>query len=337
MKVLILAGGSGSRLWPLSTEALPKPFIRLDGKLSLLQKTVLRFAGAPLISDIAIVTHDALASTVHSQLEEMAVQCHVLTEPHKKNTGPAISLGVNFLQTVCKASDQEPILVAPSDHLMEQEPPFLRFVERVQPAVQQGRIVLFGIRPTRPDTGYGYIRIDKPLDDWTYSTHSFIEKPDLARATQFIESPMYYWNAGIFLFTPETFKNELVAHCPALLPVATDPLAKVLKNYDALPTLSIDYALMERSKRIALCPLPLQWSDIGSWESLYEAMEKDPNQNVKIGHIVDIDTKRTLIFAKNQLIVAIGLEDLLIAETDGAILISKRGHSHKVKQIAQKF
>ncbi|HEX2582757.1 MAG TPA: mannose-1-phosphate guanylyltransferase, partial [Chlamydiales bacterium] len=209
MKVIILAGGSGTRLWPLSRKDCPKQFLSFSGGESLLQKTLQRFATASFIDEIVISTNAHYELLVRQQCPG----CKVVVEPAKKNTGPAIAFAVDCLKT------EDPILVVPSDHLLEPESVFLRFVEQVQKTVMKGRIVLFGIQPTRPETGYGYIRVGKPHDEFTHQVESFVEKPTVEKAAEFVKSPSYYWNAGMFAFTPRVLKDEFALHAPELLHV----------------------------------------------------------------------------------------------------------------------
>jgi mannose-1-phosphate guanylyltransferase/mannose-6-phosphate isomerase len=319
MKVIVLAGGGGTRLWPLSTNDFPKQFLKLGSELSLLQRTVKRFHQAPFVDEILVSTNKLYEPLVRKQL---GPDCRILVEPSRKNTGPAIALAVQELH----ASPNEPILVVPSDHLIEPENVFLRCVEQIQATLTE-HIVLFGIRPTKPETGFGYIRIGQPFNHTTYQALGFVEKPNAETALRFLKSREYYWNAGMFAFTPQVFFRELELHAPDIVKQL------YMGHYDAMPDLSIDYALMEKAKNLVVCPLPVEWSDVGSWDSVYELMEKDEHQNAVQGNVVTVDTKNSLILGSKKLISTVGIEDLLIVETDTALFISKKGRSQQVKDL----
>jgi mannose-1-phosphate guanylyltransferase/mannose-6-phosphate isomerase len=326
MKVIILAGGGGTRLWPLSTEDFPKQFLNLSGEHSLLQKTVLRFSKAPFVNEVLISTNPLYQPLVQKQLQAIGADCRILVEPCRRNTGPAIAFALKTLN----AAPQEPILVLPSDHLIEPESVFLRHVEQIQETLSE-QIVLFGIRPTKPETGFGYIRVGAPFNAFTHRALAFVEKPNLEKAAAFLKSREYYWNAGMFAFTPEVFFQELREHTPIISTLFAGA------SYETMPNISIDYALIEKTKRLVVCPLPVEWSDVGSWDSVYEMMEKDQNQNALQGNVVAIDTKNSLILGGKKLISTIGLEDLLIVETSEAIFISKKGKSQQVKELVERL
>ncbi len=333
MNVIILAGGGGVRLWPLSTHAFPKQFLHLTGEDSLLQATVRRFVEAPFVKRILVATSGNYEELVQKQLQRVDPEgrCEVLVEPCRKNTGAAIAFAVRYLVEVVGVAPSEPILVLPSDHVIEPRAVFLRSIEQAVSTVSQGRIVLFGIRPTKPETGFGYIRVGQPFDHNSFHVLAFIEKPSVPRALGFIKSREYYWNAGIFGFTASSLFEELQIYAPRL----GDSYAALRTSYHELPDSSIDYALMEKTQKLVVCPLAVEWSDVGSWDSVYEMMEKDHNHNAVQGNVLAIDTKNSLILGGKKLISTIGLEDLLIVETEDAIFISKKGASQRVKELVQ--
>lgn len=339
MRVVVLTGGQGSRLWPLSRESFPKQFLHFGDGESLLQKTVRRMANFPLTEEIVLSTNAAYAPLVGEQVQKMGVQekCHVLIEPERRNTAAAIALAVKHIEERCGGSSDEPILICPSDHFISPEERFYSYLEKAFPALQIGKIVIFGIRPYKPETGYGYVKPGEALMEGLFHVEGFFEKPDLQRAKEYFFSQNYFWNGGLFLFTPSIFWREVQEHAQELFDASQKNFDSFVEEFSHLPNLSIDYALMEKSQQVALCPMDLGWSDVGNWENVYELMEKDENQNVKIGHVIDIETKGSLIIGGKKLISTIGLEDLMIVETEEAIFIAKKGHSQRVKELQEKL
>lgn len=330
MKAIVLAGGGGTRLWPLSKEDFPKQFLNFGFGSSLLQKTVERLKRAPFIDKVLVATNELHLTLVEEQLEKIGASCPILVEPLRKNTTAAIGLAIRTLQKEHGALDTEPILVVPSDHLIEPEAIFLHALEHLYPKDQ---IITFGIRPTRAETGYGYIEIGKKFDPLTFQVKRFIEKPDQKTAEKYVKNLHFFWNSGMFLFTVQTFWKQLRLHAPEF----EELFNKENISFEKMPDLSIDYAIMEKSKDVVVCPLAVSWSDVGCWDSVYDVMEKDEHQNVKIGDVLAIDTTNSLILGGKRVISTIGLDDLLIIETDEAVLISKKGESQRVKALLQEL
>lgn len=337
MKAIILAGGGGTRLWPLSREDFPKQFLNFGSGLSLLQKSVARLARASFIEEIVIATNEHHFRLVQEQMGKIEARVRILVEPLRKNTAPAIAFAVKFLEEECRAKASDSVLVMPSDHLLEPEVIFLHALEHLQKTALEKKIITFGIRPTKPETGYGYIEIGERHPSGAFEGLRFVEKPDLKTAEKYVENPHFFWNSGMFLFSIQTFWTQLQEYCPSLSLLFKNDLKSAIENFHAMPDLSIDYAVMEKTKDILVYPLPVSWSDVGSWDSVYEMMEKDQNQNVKVGQVHTVDTKNSLIIGGKRVISTIGLEDLLIVETEEALLISKKGESQRVKTLLQQL
>ena len=334
---VLLAGGGGTRLWPLSTNKFPKQFIDFGDGQSLLQKTIQRLLLIEDLGHIVIATSREYEGLVQKQIEPYTgrAQIHVLIEPERKNTAPAIALACRYLMEHCDPKDG--ILIAPCDHLIESEEEFAAAVKNVFPSLESGKIVTFGIHPTKPETGYGYLETGEAFDSATFNVRRFIEKPNKSKAEELIRTDGVYWNAGIFAFSLETFWHELRAHAPKIAKLASVALSEVEGSFLEMPNISIDFALMEKSRNIVASPLHITWSDIGSWDSMYEISVKDGDGNVLKGDICQINGKNNLILSKKRLVATIDVEDLLIIETDDAILISKRGESQKVKPLLEKI
>lgn len=339
MKHIILAGGSGTRLWPFSRSSFPKQFLHFGDKESLLQKTIKRFYPEASAKDILIVTNQTYFHIAKSQLCEIDpdFEAQILVEPARKNTAPAICFAVKYFVDVLGASDDDSFLVSSADHIISPESSLLSAAMTGESVVKQGHHLIFGIRPNKPETGYGYIKTGETRGYDLLKVDQFVEKPDLHTAQLYLLSGRYLWNAGIFLFHIRTFINEIAIYSPEINRLMQGTFDEMQRNFFKMPDISIDYALLENSNRLLVSPLNVTWSDVGSWDSIYDLLDKDRNQNVKLGNVLDIDTKNCLIMGTKKLISTVGLEDLLIVDTDDALFIGKKGQSQTVKRLVDEM
>jgi len=345
MKALILAGGSGTRLWPLSRKNYPKQFLKLGNKGSLLQDTVERLLRVFSDDDIVVMTNNEykfhVISDLNASFGKPSISHNIILEPVGRNTGPAIALGMKYCIEKLGCGEDEVIFICPADHVIRPPEKFAEYIKRAEEIARKNYIVTFGIKPTRPETGYGYIKAQSKAqsagDVSYFIAEKFTEKPDVETAVQYINEGNYYWNSGMFAFSIGTMMEELGRNAPEIREMLEMGLDEMTANFDKMPDISIDYAVAERSDRIAVLPLDLYWNDIGSWDSLYDVADKDEMGNVKIGDIIGIDTKDTLIMSNKRLVSTIGLEDCLIIDTDDAVLIAKKGETQKVREIVNRL
>jgi mannose-1-phosphate guanylyltransferase/mannose-6-phosphate isomerase len=339
---IILAGGTGSRLWPLSRELYPKQVISLTGELSLLQTTVQRVAllddaVAPII--VVGEEHRFLAKT---QIEELNLfaDFHILLEPCGKNTAPAICGAAAYVSSQGRGDDV--LLVLPADHLIVGTDKFAQAVREAVVLARQGQIVTFGVVPDQPETGYGYIAKGQGN-----LVESFVEKPDLATAERYLASGNYLWNSGMFAFTADTLLAEMNVHAPAIVECMAQAVdtGKVdgpffRFGHEAMavcPSDSIDYALMEKTSKAAVVEADLGWSDIGSWRALWEVSAKDGGGNAVRGDVLLEDVRNCLIRSEHTLVAAVGLRDTMVVETADAVLVAPMDRAQDVKKIVDKL
>lgn len=326
---VILAGGSGSRLWPLSRELYPKQLLNLCAEKSLLQSTFEMLNKFIPASEIISVTNSKHQANIKMQLGDLCESPVILAEPLSKNTAPAIAICVKY---ILETSDKdETILVVPSDLLIKENEKFKQTVISAQKYIDEGKIVTFGIKPTYPETGFGYIHsVDNKVTKFT-------EKPDNETVLTYLKNENYYWNSGIFMFKVSTIMKELETHCPDIMNILQNIKCSDNKisftEFDKMPNISIDYALMEKSDNIAMVELQSDWKDLGSWKSIYEVSPKDENNNVFVGHVLDKDSKNSFVYSSSKLVATIGLEDTIVIETEDAILACKKDKTQEVKQI----
>lgn len=332
---IILAGGSGSRLWPLSRELYPKQLLSLNSDKSLLQATFDRLNSFIPAENILSITNTKHAPNVRLQLENISNNVQVLSEPLSKNTAPAIAVATKFIMQ----KEEDPIiLVVPSDHLIKNIKKFAETVENGEKLAQKGYIVTFGIEPEYPETGYGYINILKQPILNGFKVKEFVEKPDIKTAKKYIEAKTYFWNSGIFMFKASTMIEELKKYTPEIFntleEVNFSTSDQIEYNiFNKMPNISIDYAVMEKSDKIALVKLESDWNDLGSWQSIYDISAKDKNNNVFKGHVLDEGSNNSLVYASSKLVATVGLENIVLVETEDAILACNKNKTQEVKKI----
>ena len=344
---VILSGGAGTRLWPLSRELYPKQFLPLAGEHSLLQQTVLRLTGLPDLAPPLVVCNEEHRFLVAEQLRAANVQgAEILLEPAGRNTAPAVALAALHVQA--RHGDDALLLVLPSDHVITDDAAFRRAVQAGVAAAQAGALVTFGVQPTRPETGYGYIRTGAALDAGAARrVLAFVEKPDAERATQYLASGEYLWNGGMFLLGAGSYLGELKRHAPAIADACEAAFDDVRADLDfvrvrreaflASPSDSIDYAVMERTDRAAVVALDAGWSDVGSWDALLDVQPSDAAGNVISGDVLVEKVSGSLIRSEGRLVAALGVKDLVIVETADAVLVADRAHAQDVKRLVERL
>lgn len=344
MQPVVLAGGTGSRLWPKSRVALPKQFLSLTSENSMLQDTLARLEGAQAAAPI-VICNNAHRFLVAEQLRQQ--DCDhggIILEPVGRNTAPAIALAA--LHAI-KTDPEAVLLVLAADHLIQNQAAFHDAIEKAHALALDGRLVTFGIVPDQPHTGYGYIKSGDVLDAG-FSVSEFVEKPDLVTATKYVESGQYFWNSGMFMFKAATYVDELGKYAPEILDVCERAIATETPDLDFIrvdadtfsqsPDDSIDYAVMEKTELAAMVSLDAGWSDVGSWSSLWETAEdKDENGNATVGDVLLTDVNDSYINAEERLVAAVGVDDLVIVETKDAVLVANKSKVQDIKTIVSQL
>ena len=347
MKIVpvILSGGSGTRLWPLSRQHYPKQFLPLLGNKSMFQQTMLRLKGVDDLTDPVIVCNENHRFLVAEQLNQIGIKnAAIILEPIGRNTAPAIAAAAMQISSDVDKKNSI-MLVLSADHQINDTDEFLKTINIARIYAKNGRLVTFGIVPNSPNTGFGYINYIEGLNSEVSEVKKFVEKPDQKTAESYLKDGCYLWNSGMFMFDPSQLIIELSSHCLEVVNAVKKSFDTATKDLDFIrlepkffessPNDSIDYALMEKSNNVVVIKLDAGWSDVGSWESLYEISEKDKNGNVLKGDIFTEETYNTYIDSGSHFIATIGVTDLVIIDTPDATLIANKGQSHKVQKIVK--
>ncbi|MCH7651690.1 MAG: mannose-1-phosphate guanylyltransferase/mannose-6-phosphate isomerase [Nitrospinae bacterium] len=349
---IILAGGSGVRFWPLSRESHPKQLLNIAGEHTLIQDTVERLLPWTPIDRIYIITNEQHALETISQLAAYGFKAdHLIAEPVGRNTAPAVALAAELF----KDQPDEIMAVFPADHVVNDPDAFRDTLRQAETAAKQNHLVTLGVKPTGPETGYGYILKGGALEnlDNTFKVSQFTEKPDRETAEHFIQQKKYYWNCGIFAWKVSTIRNELQQHAPKII----EPLAGIGKHlqnvkgkfpyrlfdgkgkkiFESLPSISIDYAVMEPSQNAVVVPTTMPWKDIGAWNALDDISQADGDGNVLSKDVYQVDCTGTIVKADGRLIGAVGLKDMIVVDTEDALLICPKDRAQDVKQLVEQL
>ncbi|MDC0067595.1 mannose-1-phosphate guanylyltransferase/mannose-6-phosphate isomerase [Gammaproteobacteria bacterium] len=346
MKVIpvILCGGAGTRLWPLSRELYPKQLLALVDDYSLLQNTVSRCAGHPGVTAPMLVCNEEHRFLVAEQLREIEVEAsRIILEPEGRNTAPAVALAAH---EAMKADDDAILVVLPSDHVIQETGLFLEALSTAIDLAKDGALVTFGVVPDKPETGYGYIKKGAATGA-AFKVDKFVEKPDVTTASRFLQSGLYCWNSGMFVFKASTYLKELAAQAPKIARAMAKATAKVSADLDfarvnieafkSSPSDSIDYAVMEHTADALVVSLDAGWSDIGSWDALWQISEKDEHNNTLVGDAVVHGVEGSLVWSESRLVSVVGLNDVIVVETTDAVMVASQEQAQNVKSIVNQL
>jgi mannose-1-phosphate guanylyltransferase/mannose-6-phosphate isomerase len=340
---VILSGGAGTRLWPLSRKEYPKQYLPLESDNTMLQETLLRLNGLVKLADPIIVCNADHRFLVAEQCKQIDISNPtILLEPIGRNTAPAIAAAA--FQSL-KDSDKVTLLVLSADHVIQNIDAFHEAINIANNQAQEGKLITFGIVPTDANTNYGYIKASKDEVNGAYKVEEFVEKPGLEFAEKYLEQGNYLWNSGMFMFKADTLIDELTKHSPNTVKLVGDAVNNAEQDLDfirlgkqafeSFPSESIDYALMEKSNNVVVVRLDAGWSDIGSWSALYDVGEKDDSGNILKGDVIVKDTTNTYIYAPHHMVSTVGVDNLVVIDTPDATFIASQDKTHEVKSIVE--
>lgn len=343
---VVMAGGSGTRLWPLSRSLYPKQLLALSNEFSLLQNTIHRLSDIETLPAV-VISNESHRFIVAEQLHKAHCDSSIVLEPVGRNTAPAIALAALIAQQ--QHPDTDPVLlVLAADHVIENEKAFTNAVKEALPLAEDGQLITFGIIPTSAHTGYGYIsRGDKLNTQEAFSVNGFVEKPDEETAQQYLDSGKYYWNSGMFMFKASVYLDELRRHrrdifeaCQAACTELRSDMDFIRINgeaFKACPDESVDYAVMEKTANAVVVPMDAGWSDVGSWSALWEITPKDANGNATKGDVLIENSRNSFLYSDNKLIAAVGVDDVVVVDTPDAVMVAHKDHVQDVKKIAKRL
>lgn len=331
---VILAGGSGVRFWPLSREQWPKQFLKMTGKKSLIAETFDRAKKIAGAGRVYVVANAELLEKI--RLELLPESIHAVTEPLPKNTAPALALAA---KKIAERSPEAIMVALPSDHVILDHAHFLKNIRAAAALANRGYLVTLGMKPTRPETGFGYIKAGQKLAGGGFRVARFTEKPSLENARRFLKAGTYFWNSGMFVWKARVFLEEVKKYMPDLHAVVesgsrADP-ERWGAAFERLKSISVDYAILEKSRHVAAVPCSFRWSDVGSWSALDEFLKKDGDGNVFQGNVLAADCKNSIIFTHDNLVAALGLENMVVVDTEDAVLAMPKDRAQDVRKIVE--
>ena len=351
MHAVIIAGGSGTRFWPKSRENLPKQLLNISGQGTLIQNTVGRISPVIPVENIWVITNEQHAFETCYQLKKMGVPpSQLLTEPIARNTAAAIGYSAKILS---QRNPDAIMAVFPADHVITTIEPFLKLLKQAETIANKNHLVTLGIKPTSPETGYGYIKQGKAIEENSFKVDRFIEKPDKLTAEKYLKEGSYYWNSGIFVWEVSTLLNEISLFLPKLheqLEKLTSNTAPIKGKYPyqklsesgkkifhSLESVSIDHGVMEKSTNVAVLPAEIGWNDVGTWTSLAKISKNDSHGNVINGNVVSVENSDSIIQAENRLVAALGLKNIIVVDTPDALLVCAKERAQDIKKIVEKI